>query len=1035
MGRKDDEEIAIDFSKIKSFFTAKSKKKGKPVKTPNAWVIAVALLLIPIILSIFFRIQPVYLPITDQWAEDSVNNYYQNMIMQDMDQQFPNLPEADKKAEASRRYQEFLQQNSGQVQTQIEQTSNFFKDGLKDENGHTYLLAIDPYFWYALARNYVRDPSTGLGDTLNEEGDPWFSLRNGRFGKKIGGNPFNSYAGVYLYKFLHVFNKDITVMRAMFFLPLIIVTLAVIPAFFIGRKVAGNVGGLFAGTIVAINSALLGRTPAGFSDTDAYNILFPLLALWLFIESLDAKDLKRSVLYSGLAGFVIGLYSTAWGGWWFVFDFIMAAMGLNLIALAVLNWKTLSKSVKGFFKLGDVKSFITGTAAFGFASMLFVTLLRDFDAFLITINGPLNIIQLKEVAVKSLWPNVLTTVAEFNEIAIGKIAGQMGGNILFFIGIVGVVWAFFRKDMKGRRDLKFAFILLIWIVGTAYGFTKGVRFAILMVPGFAIAFGICVGYIYNSVSRWINRDLNLNKTIASVVVILLLAALLVSPLKAAYRTSMNEVPSMDDAWYNSLKKIGEESEEAIITSWWDFGHWFYSISERSVTFDGGDQGERIHWVGRSLLENNESQAVGIIRQLNCGQERAPHILEEKLADGEVRRRDTVDAIEALEKMAVVDREGAEEILKEYGVEGTDAMDVLQYTHCEDLIDNYYITSADMIGKSGVWAHFGSWDFRRAAMYQDVKRMNEAEGTQLLQDKYGLSEEQASIYYYEIINTKADDWIAPWPSYASGLSSCTVNEEGIAVCGNGIRFDVMKKDAFVNANGETMRPKTVVWAEIDGLHKKEYNLNLLEGNQGRNISVAIIPAGQVDEDGVGSRYQSILMDTALDEATFTRLFFYKGHGSRHFDLFREDRGVTGVDILVWNVSWEPGEQIIMEEFIGPDEVRASHILVNSSEEAEEVKSLLEQGADFADLAQERSIGPTSEQGGDLGWFSQGKMVPAFDEAVFSLEEVGDISDVVQSDFGYHVIKLTGKRDGEEHARELLEQRLSPPVRFTDSQVSS
>lgn len=90
-----------------------------------------------------------------------------------------------------------------------------------------------------------------------------------------------------------------------------------------------------------------------------------------------------------------------------------------------------------------------------------------------------------------------------------------------------------------------------------------------------------------------------------------------------------------------------------------------------------------------------------------------------------------------------------------------------------------------------------------------------------------------------------------------------------------------------------------------------------------------------------------------------------------------------------------------------EVNAAHILVETEEEAKELISLLEGGADFADLARERSTGPSGPQGGDLGWFSRGQMVAPFEEAAFALEP-GAISAPVQTQFGWHVIKLMERR---------------------------
>lgn len=91
-----------------------------------------------------------------------------------------------------------------------------------------------------------------------------------------------------------------------------------------------------------------------------------------------------------------------------------------------------------------------------------------------------------------------------------------------------------------------------------------------------------------------------------------------------------------------------------------------------------------------------------------------------------------------------------------------------------------------------------------------------------------------------------------------------------------------------------------------------------------------------------------------------------------------------------------------------EYNAAHILVETEEEAAEIKTLLDDGADFAALAQERSTGPSGPNGGALGWFGQGMMVAPFEEAVMALE-VGEVSDPVQTQFGWHVITLNETRN--------------------------
>ncbi|MGR3343607.1 MAG: peptidylprolyl isomerase [Paracoccaceae bacterium] len=90
-----------------------------------------------------------------------------------------------------------------------------------------------------------------------------------------------------------------------------------------------------------------------------------------------------------------------------------------------------------------------------------------------------------------------------------------------------------------------------------------------------------------------------------------------------------------------------------------------------------------------------------------------------------------------------------------------------------------------------------------------------------------------------------------------------------------------------------------------------------------------------------------------------------------------------------------------------EFNASHILVETEDEAQALLDALETGADFADLAKEKSTGPSASNGGELGWFGVGMMVPSFEEAVVALE-IGQISAPVQTQFGWHVIKLNDSR---------------------------
>ncbi len=119
-----------------------------------------------------------------------------------------------------------------------------------------------------------------------------------------------------------------------------------------------------------------------------------------------------------------------------------------------------------------------------------------------------------------------------------------------------------------------------------------------------------------------------------------------------------------------------------------------------------------------------------------------------------------------------------------------------------------------------------------------------------------------------------------------------------------------------------------------------------------------------------------------------------------------------------ISDEEGQEFFEENKESLVAINASHILLSEEEEAKEILARIENGEDFAELAKEESLDSGSAvNGGDLGYFSKGKMIPEFDEAAFSLEE-GEVSDLVKTDIGYHIIKLEDKKDNYDELKDKI-----------------
>ncbi|GGH73269.1 foldase protein PrsA 1 [Compostibacillus humi] len=150
-----------------------------------------------------------------------------------------------------------------------------------------------------------------------------------------------------------------------------------------------------------------------------------------------------------------------------------------------------------------------------------------------------------------------------------------------------------------------------------------------------------------------------------------------------------------------------------------------------------------------------------------------------------------------------------------------------------------------------------------------------------------------------------------------------------------------------------------------------------------------------KDTYGDSYDLIVQQNFGDEESLRQLI--------RTSLLREQAALEDVEIT--------DEEIKERYERSKYEFDAQHILVEDLETAEEVKQKLDDGEDFAELAKEYSVDSSAESGGDLGTFSAGKMVKEFEDAVYSMEP-GDISDPVESEFGFHIIKVNDKREVEE-----------------------
>jgi len=131
------------------------------------------------------------------------------------------------------------------------------------------------------------------------------------------------------------------------------------------------------------------------------------------------------------------------------------------------------------------------------------------------------------------------------------------------------------------------------------------------------------------------------------------------------------------------------------------------------------------------------------------------------------------------------------------------------------------------------------------------------------------------------------------------------------------------------------------------------------------------------------------------------------GQAGFMAMRWQGGIKILQIVPIVSGHQPFYRSTAHHFCMTTQVRASHILVKTEDEANRIIKRLGDGEEFQKTARRFSSCPSGKNGGDLGWFGKGQMVPEFEQAAFAAD-TGKVIGPVKSQFGYHVIKVTGKK---------------------------
>jgi dolichyl-diphosphooligosaccharide--protein glycosyltransferase len=770
---------------------------------------------------LWIRTMPLSIPAAGDLAEQIVARNVREQIAPQVMRQVPGNEEEQKDyvegaaREWIKRHQAEYDAARASIAAEVKSDFSFEAE---DGRRYAYLGDYDSYVWLRNARNYLSRGTTCDAITDGECRDTYGNAPVGY--RMVYHRSLHTAAIVAVHRAITFFHPDYPLSASSFIVPVVLGMLGVLPAFFIGRRVGGNLGGVFAALIISLSPPFLLRSIG--SDNDVWNVVLPLFAAWAMVAALDAGKIFPAAISAVLAGALTGMHALVWRGWLFTYGVLLCVALAHWLLCAIREaarrgWRQIWRA--------DQVRLLTCVVLFYCVSVGVFTWIAGEAGF----SAPFRMVaSAVGLAAKkggggagNLWPRALSTVSELSRPKAGDIVEYMGGAFFFFGGWLGllalvvpksgwrprhfalVVWTaalyvafyyFFAWKAVPRFLLVYLFALplaaelvaralrkngtedatgaaalltLVWFFVALHLNFGGIRFLILIAVPFGLAFGAAAGRAREWLGILLRRVSPRYVAGVGGVGLVMILAVLVYPVWLGYATVKSHSPSMNRAWWDSLIKIRNESRpDAIVNAWWDYGYWIKYAAERRVSSDGGSLQTHVpFWLAKALVAPTELESRGILRMLNCGSDASPSPEGAYGAFGRLRAMgaDDVTAYSILTDIVKLDQTRAGRYLADRGFSLPEQNHLLAATHCTPP-ESFLVVSKEMILKGEWWMALGSWDVRKAYIVNRARLLPEPQAVEDLTRRFGYSADEARAVYRRAAAMRsaaeADAFVAP-----------------------------------------------------------------------------------------------------------------------------------------------------------------------------------------------------------------------------------------------------------------------------------
>ncbi|MGD1096879.1 MAG: STT3 domain-containing protein [Bryobacteraceae bacterium] len=709
---------------------------------------------------------------------------------------------------------------------------------------HIFLGDLDSYHWLRMARNYLRTGTTCDAVTGGQCRDTYANAPVGR--SALYPRSLHIAAIVALHRLITFFNPAYPLESSSFLVPVIVGVLGVFPAFALGARLAGELGGLCAALLVAVNPLFLSRSLG--SDDDVWNVVLPLFVVWAASEAISASRARRQIGLAIIAGLFVGLDAATWTGWPFAAGVVLIALAASLIVemfgVAIKRYSGASWSAAKVKRAGIV------IAVFYLAAGFFATTVGDREGFCF----PLELVKPLIAAPYSSagtgqtawWPNVFATVAELYPTNLSAIESIVVGRFYFFASLIGLVVMLLPRgrwrprhfallivsgcldlylvtsnlgrvsmlallaaplgvailmdlflDQEQANDRGPALIIIVWFLAALFESYQGLRFVLLLVSPFAFGFGASMGRLEQWAEGLVSRIRPSVGQFSRPAMLAVSAAVLILPVWQGYESARGYLPMMNRAWWDTLNFARQSSSsDAIINTWWDYGYWVKYVAQRWVNNDGGSLQTHIpYWTAQVLAAQTGIKSAGLLRMLDCGSDATPEAEGREGAYGKLVSYG-VDGLKAqamISELAGMGRRQAQAYLAEHKLSASSLLDVLGTTHCDPPPAYLLLSSAMKPGAAGWWG-LATWDFRRAYIVARARALPPAIATAELRARLGYSADEARSLYERAQSldspSEVESFIAPaQSSLASPWVTCEkLGTSALMGCRAGVRLD-------------------------------------------------------------------------------------------------------------------------------------------------------------------------------------------------------------------------------------------------------